>query len=139
MTRTLSIGLTWRVQTHVHRESPIGSPISLRVPLIAGEAPTEADLQTENGVALVSLARDQTDAGWSSTLATTDTLTLAAPQGQPWSEVWHLECSVIWQCETSGLVPVTHQRAGALAPVPALARRALTVRFRHPAAVPGRP
>src|SRR6185503_16889485 len=85
VTRTLGIGLTWRVQTHVRRVSPTGSPITLRVPLLAGEAPTEADLQTENGVALVSLARDQTEAGWSSTLATTDTLTLTAAQGQPWS------------------------------------------------------
>jgi hypothetical protein len=49
----------------------MGTPIALRVPLLAGEAPTEADLQTENGVALVSLARDQTEAGWSSTLTTT--------------------------------------------------------------------
>ena len=136
--RTLSIGLTWRVLTHVRRVSPTGSPITLRVPLIAGEAPTEADLQTENGTALVSLARDQTDAGWSSTLTTTDTLTLTAPQGQPWSEVWHVECGVIWQCEPSGLVPVAHQRGGVLAPqFRPWPGESLTLRFRHPAAVPG--
>jgi len=136
--RTLSIGLTWRVATHVRRVSPTGSPVALRVPLIAGEAPTEADLQTENGTALVSLARDQSEAGWSSTLATADTLTLTAPQGQPWSEIWDVECTVIWQCETSGLVPVTHQRAGALAPeFRPWPGEALTVRFRHPAAVAG--
>jgi len=136
--RTLSIGLTWRVLTHVRRVSPTGSPITLRVPLIAGEAPTEADLQTENGTALVSLSRDQTDAGWSSTLATTDTLTLTAPPGQPWSEIWHVECTVIWQCETSGLVPVAHQHAGTLAPeFRPWPGESLTVRFRHPAAVSG--
>jgi hypothetical protein len=138
VTRTLAIGLTWRVQTHVRRVSPTGTPVTLRIPLIAGEAPTEADLQTENGVALVSLARDQTEAGWSSTLATADTLALAAPQGQPWSEVWRVECGVIWQCETSGLVPVAHQRGGVLAPeFRPWPGESLTLRFRHPAAVPG--
>ena len=89
-------------------------------------------------MALVSLARDQTEAGWSSTLATTDTLTLTAPEGQPWSEVWRVECGVIWQCETSGLVPVAHQRGGILAPdFRPWPGESLTLRFRHPAAVPG--
>jgi hypothetical protein len=139
VTRTLSIGLTWRVHTDVHRVSPTGAPIALRVPLLAGEEPTEADLQTENGVALVSLARDQTDAGWSSTLATVDTLALKAPEGQPWSEVWRLECSVIWQCEAGGLVPVSHQSQGVLAPeFRPWPGESLTLRFRHPQAVAGR-
>ena len=118
--------------------SPTGTPIALRVPLLAGEAPTEADLQTEDGVALVSLARDQTEAGWSSTLASADTLTLKAPDGQPWSEVWRLECGVIWQCETAGLVPVAHQRQGVLAPeLRPWPGESLTIRFHHPQAVPG--
>ena len=138
ITRTLRIGLTWRVHTAVRRVSPTGTPIALRVPLLAGEAPTEADLQTENGVALVSLARDQTEAGWSSTLTTTDTLNLTAPEGQPWSEVWRIECGVIWQCEIAGIVPVSHQRQGVLAPeVRPWPGESLTLRFRHPTAVPG--
>jgi hypothetical protein len=138
VTRTLSIGLTWRVRTDVRRVSPTGTPIALRVPLLAGEAPTEADLQTEDGVALVSLARDQTEAGWSSTLASADTLTLKAPEGQPWSEVWRLECGVVWQCDTSGLVPVAHQRQGVLAPeFRPWPGESLTLAFRHPTAVPG--
>jgi len=138
VTRTLSIGLTWRVRTDVRRVSPTGTPIALRVPLLAGEAPTEADLQTEDGVALVSLARDQTEAGWSSTLASADTLTLKAPEGQPWSEVWRLECGVVWQCDTSGLVPVVHQRQGVLAPeFRPWPGESLTLAFRHPTAVPG--
>jgi hypothetical protein len=138
VTRTLSIGLVWRVHTEVRRVSPTGTPISLRVPLLAGEAPTEADLQTEDGVALVSLARDQTEARWSSTLASADTLTLKAPEGQPWSEAWSVECGVIWQCETTGVVPVAHQRQGVLAPqFRPWPGESLALRFRHPAAVPG--
>jgi hypothetical protein len=140
VTRTLSLGLTWRVRTEVRRVSPPGAPISLRVPLIAGEAPTTADLQTEDGVALVALGRDQMDADWASTLPVAKALdlTLRAPEGQPWSEVWRLECGVIWACEAQGLPPIAVQRQGVLAPeYRPWPGESLALRFQHPQAVPG--
>ncbi len=138
VTRTLTLGLTWRVRTDVRRVSPSGAPIALRVPLLAGEEPTEADLQTEDGVALVSLGRDQTEAGWSSTLPVTEALALKAPEGQPWSEVWRMECGVIWECEAAGLPPVSHQRGGILAPeFRPWPGETLGLKFRHPQAVAG--
>jgi hypothetical protein len=136
--RTLGIGLTWRIRTEVHRVSPTGAPVSLRVPLIAGEAPIEADLETKDGVALVSLGRDQTDAGWSSTLPATESLQLKAPEGQPWSEVWRLECGLVWQCRPDGLAPVSRQSGGVLAPeFRPWPGESLRVGFHHPQAVPG--
>ena len=136
--RTLTLGLTWRVHTEVHRLSPVGAPVSLRVPLITGEAPTEADLETKDGMALLSLGRDDTDAGWSSTLPVTDVLVLDSGSGLPWSEIWRVECSLVWECETSGLVPVTHQAGGVLAPeFRPWPGEKLNLRFRHPQAVAG--
>jgi hypothetical protein len=136
--RTLTLGLTWRVHTEVHRVSPVGAPVSLRVPLIAGEAPTEADLETKDGIALLSLGRDDIDAGWSSTLPVTDALVLDAGSGLPWSEVWRVECSLVWECETDGLVPVSHQAGGVLAPeFRPWPGEKLSLRFRHPQAVAG--
>lgn len=136
--RTLTLGLTWRVRTEVHRVSPVGAPVSLRVPLIAGESPTEADLETKDGMAFLSLGRDDTDASWSSTLPVTDALVLEAGAGLPWSEVWRVECSLVWECETDGLVPVSHQAGGVLAPeFRPWPGEKLSLRFHHPQAVAG--
>jgi hypothetical protein len=138
ITRTVTLGLTWRVRTEVRRVSPIGAPVSLRVPLLTGEAPTEADLETEDGVALVALGRDQTEAGWSSTLPVTEALSVKAPAGQPWSEVWRLECGVIWQCQAEGLVPIAHQHDGVLSPeFRPWPGESLALHFQHPKAASG--
>jgi hypothetical protein len=138
ITRTLSLGLTWRVRTEVRRVSPIGAPVSLRVPLLPGESPTEADLETAEGVALVALGRDQVEAGWSSTMPVTEGLKLQAAEGQPWSEVWRLECGVIWQCEAEGLAPIAHQHDGVLSPeFRPWPGESLALRFRHPKAAAG--
>ena len=139
VTRTLTLGLTWRVSTEVRRVSPTGAPVSLRVPLLPGEAPTEADLETEGGFALVSLGRDETEAEWSSTLPVTEGLSMKAAEGQPWSEVWRLECGVIWQCEAVGLAPITRQHDGVLSPeFRPWPGESLALRFRHPKAAAGK-
>jgi len=138
VTRTLTLGLNWRVRTEVRRISPTGAPVSLRVPLLVGEAPTEADLEVQDGAALVALGRDQAEAGWSSTLPVTEALTVKATEGQPWSEVWRLECGVIWQCEPEGLVPVARQHEGVLSPeFRPWPGESLALRFRHPKAAAG--
>jgi hypothetical protein len=136
--RTLSLGLTWRVRTEVHRVSQTGTPVSLRIPLLSGEAPLEADLEAKDGIARLALGRDQAEAGWSSTLPFGESLALKAPEGQPWSEVWRLECGVIWQCQADGLTPVSHQSEGVLAPeFRPWPGESLTLHFRRPQAVAG--
>jgi hypothetical protein len=136
--RTLSLGLTWRVRTEVRRVSPTGAPVSLRVPLVEGEAPTEPELEVKDGVAVISLGRDETEAGWSSTLPVTEALRLRAPEGQPWSEVWRLECSLVWECQSEGLAPVSHQADGTLSPqYRPWPGETLQLRFFHPQAVAG--
>jgi hypothetical protein len=136
--RTLSLGLTWSVRTEVHRVSQTGSPVSLSIPLLSGEAPLEADLETKDRIARVALGRDQAEAGWSSTLPLSESLALKAPAGQPWSEVWRLECGQIWECQAEGLPPVSHQSQGVLAPeFRPWPGESLTLRFRRPQAVAG--
>jgi hypothetical protein len=136
--RTLSLGLTWRVRTEVLRVSPTGAPVSLRVPLVEGEAPTEPDLEVKDRAAVVSLGRDETETSWSSTLPVTESLQLQAAEGQPWSEVWSLECGLVWECESEGLVPVSHQAGGVLAPeFRPWPGETLRLHFRHPLAVAG--
>jgi hypothetical protein len=116
VTRTLGFGVTWTVETHVRRVTPVGAPIALRVPLLPGEAPTRANLVVEKGEVAVSLGGDETEAVWESTLEQAPQVVLRAPEGRPWSEVWQLQCSPIWSCSATGLPPVSRIEGGVFAP-----------------------
>jgi hypothetical protein len=116
VTRSLDLGLPWLVHTQVTRRSPTGSPVVVRVPLLAGESVTEAGLRVEAGHLIVSMGRDDDEVSWSSTLPATERLELSAPTGVPWTEVWRLNCSAIWQCAAEGLAPTTHVSAGQWSP-----------------------
>jgi hypothetical protein len=114
--RTLEIGVTWRVLTTVRRASPVGVPIAVRVPLLAGEALTEGGWETDKGEVAVTLNRDETEARWASTLPIQEKLELIAPEGKLWSEVWRVQCGVVWQCASDGLAPVARLRDGTYEP-----------------------
>jgi hypothetical protein len=116
VTRTLGFGVTWTVTTRVRRVTPLGTPVALRVPLLPAEAPTRADFVVEGGEAAVSLGRDETQTSWQSTLEQAGEITLEAPEGRPWSEVWRLQCSAVWSCTAQGLPPVERIAGGVLAP-----------------------
>ena len=138
VTRTLSFGVTWTVETRVRRVTPVGAPIALRVPLLPGEAPTRANLVVERGEVAVSLGGDETEAGWESTLEQAPQVVLRAPDGRPWSEVWQLRCSPIWSCAATGLPPVSRLAEGVFAPeYRPWPGETITVRLAHPQGVEG--
>jgi hypothetical protein len=138
VTRTLTLGVSWQVTTKVRRVSPTGMPLALRVPLLPGESPTDARFEVEQGEVVVGLGRDDMQAEWISTLERTEQLTLTAPEGRPWSEVWRLQCSVVWQCEAVGLAPVQHQSAGVVEPqFRPWPGEEVSVTFLHPEGVEG--
>jgi hypothetical protein len=116
VTRTLGFGTTWMVETHVTRRTPPGAPVAVRVPLLAGEAPTRANLVVEKGEVAVSLGRDEMETSWQSALEQAPKLTLRAPEGRPWSETWRLQCSAIWSCGPEGLPPVRRVTDDVFAP-----------------------
>lgn len=138
VTRTLSFGVTWTVETRVRRVTPVGAPIALRVPLLPGEAPTRANLVVERGEVAVSLGGDETEVGWESTLEQAPQVVLRTPEGRPWSEVWQLRCSPIWSCAATGLPPVSRLSEGVFAPeYRPWPGEAITVRLAHPQGVEG--
>lgn len=138
VTRTLRFGIAWTVETRVHRLTPRGTPIAVRIPLLAGEAPTRADLVVEKGEAAVSLGRDDQETRWSSTLEQAPRLDLRAAEGRPFSEVWRLECSVLWSCSATGLPPVERASGGVFAPeYRPWPGEGLEVRLAHPSGVAG--
>ncbi len=112
VTRELELGVAWHVTTRVRRVSPTGSAVLVRIPLLAGEAVTAADLQVEDNQALVTLGRDATEASWTSTLAQAPELTLTAPSGKSWSEQWLVQCGRVFHCTIDGAAPIRHTADG---------------------------
>jgi hypothetical protein len=138
ITRTLQLGVTWTVTTEVRRVSPPGSPVAVRVPLLPGEAPSDAALEAEEGEVAVALGRDQVATSWRSTLERAEELRLVAPEGRPWSEVWRLQCGPIWACAASGLAPLARWSDGRLEPeYRPWPGESLAVDLEHPEGVAG--
>ncbi|MBN1336462.1 MAG: hypothetical protein JXB39_10920 [Deltaproteobacteria bacterium] len=114
--RFLDLGIPWRARTEVVRVGPASTPLSLKVPVLPGEAVTDASLRVEDGAVRVSLDRDRTSVSWLSTLSTVPELVLAAPVGVPWTEEWTLSCSPVFDCRTTGIAPLQHVRDGTWSP-----------------------
>ena len=139
VTRQLQIGMPWKVTTTVSRVGASSAPVILHVPLLPGESVTDETVRVEeDGVVLVSMGRDDRTIRWNSSLQETDSLTLTAPEGVPWTEVWSIAASPIWAFEAEGIPPVSHVNNGQWwphwKPWPG---ESLTATFRRPAGVEG--
>jgi len=113
--RSLDLGLPWRVSTSVELARPTGSPLTLEVPLLPGEAVTDGAHEVRDGKVLVSFDGDAQVAVWKGTLAVSDSVRLEAPDGVPWTEEWALACSPIFACTptaSEGLAPIRHVTDG---------------------------
>ncbi|HXU63219.1 MAG TPA: hypothetical protein VN962_16055 [Polyangia bacterium] len=110
--RTLHLGLRWKVDTVVRRETPSGTPVVVSVPLLPGEAPTTPGVRVDKktGAVSVSLAPDADQATWHSTLAPAPALHLRADPAAAtrWAETWRLDLGPTWHAELAGIPPV-HQ------------------------------
>lgn len=136
--RHLDLGIPWKVRSEVVRVGPASAPLSLKVPLLPGEAVTDESFQVTDGAVLVSLDRDRTSVAWISTLALTDSLVLTAPQGVPWTEQWTVSCSPVFACEATGLAPLKHVVDGAWTPrYRPWPGESITLAVTRPEAVPG--
>ncbi|HSC86302.1 MAG TPA: hypothetical protein VLC09_03495, partial [Polyangiaceae bacterium] len=116
--RQLSIGVNGRVQTRVVRTSDPTSPEVLELPLLPGEQVTTPGIETRGGVAVLSFSREITEREFASTLPLTRSparrfeLSLLAPAQAPYSEIWRIECGIVWHCSASGLPTTSHVEGG---------------------------
>ena len=109
--RQIEIGPRWTVKTVVTRQNHGPSPITVQVPLLAGEKMIESTGKVSDPKATVSLDQAGATISWTSVLETRDSLVLTAPQGSPWTESWTVTCGEAWQCAMTGL-PATRVDAG---------------------------
>jgi hypothetical protein len=107
--RTLRLGLEWSVENRVVRLSPLGVPLVLHVPLLPGESVISEAISVKDHKALVSMASDMQQAGWSSRLPISEQILLSAPHTTQWSEQWRLELGPHWHARLEGLAPIHHQ------------------------------
>ena len=107
--RVLILGLNWQVRNTLRRITPPDTPVMVSVPLIADESVTTPGIQVKKGKALITMAANETEITWTSTLKETAAIMLQAPQGAPWMETWILDASPIWHCELSGIAVIIHR------------------------------
>ena len=107
--RTLLLGLVWKVQTKIHRLSPVGSGIVLAIPLIPGESITTQGIRVNQGIAKITLGADQTDLGWESFLEPADQIQLTHKQTASWTEIWKVDISPIFHLTYEGIPVILHK------------------------------
>jgi len=112
LSRHIRMGLDWQVITTVTLESGTALPTLLRVPLLAGESVVTDNIRVDDAHVLVSLNEANRTLSWLSSLQQSDSLTLTAPQSQPWSEAWSMEVTPIWNVSFTGIPVIYHQQSG---------------------------
>ena len=117
VTRTLRFGLDWGLTTEVERRSPLGQPVTVRVPLVPGESVTSAGAQVTEAGILVSLPPERARMRWSSALRPVDRLELRASTDPRLTEEWRLQVSPIWHLNAEG-VPAVQSAATLAEPLP---------------------
>ena len=136
--RTLDLGLPWRVRTIVRRVGPTDEPLSLKIPLLKGEAMTEGQLETFDNLVTVQFNRDEREVAWLSTLPMTTDVVLTATTHVPWTEKWSLNCGAIFACTYTGPAPLSHVDAGLWGPIwRAWPGEEVRIRIRRPEGVEG--
>ncbi len=112
VSRHIRMGLDWQVVTTVTLESGTALPALLRIPLLDGESVVTDNIKVDDEHVIVSLSETSRSLTWLSSLEENDSLTLNAPQSQPWSEAWSMEVTPIWNVSYSGIPVIYHQQSG---------------------------
>lgn len=115
--RHLELGLVWQVRTTVRRLSPVGSAVSLSLPLLPAERLLTAGLNIEKGRLDLRLGAQQDQFTYNSELTPSPTLELKAESSDNTVESWTLSASPIWNVQTNGLAPTYEATDSTLTPV----------------------
>lgn len=109
--RRIDLGLDWYVVTTVSRVSDSTAPITLSVPLLAGEQPLSEQFTLKDNAIQVNLKPQQASVEWRSRLPQTTNLTLTASANSAWVEEWLVTASPIWHVVAEGLPSNAYQES----------------------------
>jgi len=109
--RKLILGYKWKVETTIERITPLGAPVSVKVPLLQGESITNLGIHVKDQFALITLRPNQAHLTWNSNLTQMPSIQLIAPQSDQWVETWMLDIGTLWHCDLTGIPVVHHQES----------------------------
>ncbi|MEJ2591902.1 MAG: hypothetical protein P8178_10955, partial [Candidatus Thiodiazotropha sp.] len=109
--RTLHLGNDWSVSNRLVRETPVGVPATLHIPLLEGESVLSEGVSVKDRIATVSLPAEQREISWTSRLAIGDRIVLKAPDSDQWIEQWRVDAGPVWHLRLDGIPPVHQQDA----------------------------
>lgn len=115
--RQLELGLIWQLRTTVSRLSPVGTAVSLRIPLLPNENVITSHAVMKDGFMEVRLGAKQKEFSWQSELEVVPELTLTTRAHDTWVERWSLVASPVWNVALSGLAPTFEAGNAGLVPV----------------------
>jgi len=115
--RQLELGLIWQVRTTVRRLSPVGTAVSLRVPLLPNENVITSNAVMKDGFIEVRLGARQNEFSWQSELGVVPELVLVTRANDAWIERWSLVASPVWNVAMAGLAPTFEAGNAGLVPV----------------------
>lgn len=107
--RTLRLGLQWEAITRVTRLSPLGTPVSVKVPVVPGASVVTDGVTVRQDQVLVNLAANQREFQWRARLSPVARLTLTAAPSTTWLETWRADIGPIWHVSIDGIPPIHHQ------------------------------
>ncbi|MGK2914408.1 MAG: hypothetical protein ACSLE5_08135 [Porticoccaceae bacterium] len=104
--RRFDLDLDWQLITTVTRVAPASGAISLRIPLLAGEAVVSEGLTVAGREVVVAMNTQQAQYQWRSVMAPQDAVTLSAPTTDQWVEEWRINPSPRWHLAGLSLPPI---------------------------------
>ncbi|HET6430953.1 hypothetical protein [Dyella sp.] len=134
VTRRLSFGVDWAVQTTVERLAPHDGGFSVSLPLLPGEHPQGEGSLVRDGAIQISFRATDPTITWTSRLDRAPTLVLKAPPLGQRAEVWQIDAAPMWHVAASGVPGSATSHGLRFQPLPG---ETLTLALSEPKAVAG--
>ncbi len=109
VTRILHFGIEWSVDTTIRRISPPGSPVTLNLALLPGEAVITSGLEVDSGSLQLRLPANQSELTFTSKLTPVERIVLSASDDKRLTEKWQLDVGPVWHIDYEGLPVIHHQ------------------------------
>ena len=103
VTRSINLGLEWRVSTSVQRLAPKSGGFTVALPLLKGEHVSTPGFKEVDGKVDAAIADGADETQWTSNLDKIGSLTLTAPALADRAEIWRVVVSPTWHAEFSGV------------------------------------